>query len=572
MPILPVRNLGGAGVNTDANPYDLPQNAFSRADNVIFDEGRAQRAPVFKNLFDPILEEVTYDNVLGSYDSNSGTFNSAAGASIYDSRFIGSYETPSGGKTLFICDKLGKVRSYPNGVLDDVTPGGTLVNNEEPWTHAQIAGISFLARKDMVPYVRTLSSDLTYKPMNAGEGAQWLATDTCAVIRSYLDYAIALNITKDNIEYPTMVKWSDSIGYGVPTETIVWDATATTNNAGENVLGEIKSPLLDGLALGSQFIIYAEDQVWLMEFTGSELVFNFRRLFNTGGIINTNCVTEVEGKHFVFGQNDIYMHDGVGIKSIADGRVRRTIYESLDRNAARRFFVSHDSQENLVYFNYVSKESRVGFRNTLFCNRAALYNYRTDTWSFMDLPNVVGGTDGEVVLTNYIYRNLSNSYNEYNTSYSAFTQATPKCLAYLSIVDDNNGLTESRIFAVDLSTQGVISLPASEEAYRPAVLERIGVDLAEPNGGIRDYKILKSVAPQIEYFDSDNTVEFKFGASDLPTQPVIWHTSFSFNPETEYKIDTKAYGRYLAYQAEFPGLSGFKFSGMDVDVAPISKR
>lgn len=572
MPILPVRNLGGAGVNTDANPYDLPENAFSRADNVIFDEGRVQRAPVFKNLFDPILEEVTYDDVAGSYTSNEGTFNSAAGASVYDSRFIGSYETPSEGKTLFICDKLGKVRSYPNGVLDDVTPSGTLVNNEEPWTHAQIAGVSFLARKDTVPYGRSLESDITYKRLSDGEDAEWLETDTCAVIRSYLDYAIALNVTKDNVEYPTMVKWSDSIAYGAETNTIIWDATDTTNSAGENVLGEVKSPLLDGLALGSQFIIYAEDQVWLMEFTGSSLVFNFRRLFNTGGVINTNCVTEVEGKHFVFGQNDIYVHDGVGIKSIADGRVRRKIYESMDRNTAKRFFVSHDSQENLVYFNYVSKESTVGFRNTLFCNRAALYNYRTDTWSFMDLPNVVGGTDGEVILNNYIYRNLSNTYNEYNTSYSAFTQATPKCLAYLSITDDNNGLSESRIFAVDLSTQGVISLPASQEAYRPAVIERVGIDLAEPGGGVRNYKLLKSIAPQAAYFDSGNAIEFKFGSSDLPTQQVTWQTSYSFDPEAEYKIDTKAFGRYLAYQAEFPGLSGFKFSGMDLDVTTLSKR
>ena len=44
MPKLPIRNLGGAGVNTDVDPFNLPQNAFSRANNVRFDEGSIKRS------------------------------------------------------------------------------------------------------------------------------------------------------------------------------------------------------------------------------------------------------------------------------------------------------------------------------------------------------------------------------------------------------------------------------------------------------------------------------------------------------------------------------------------------
>lgn len=572
MATLPFRNLGGTGVITDANPYDLPPTAFSKADNVIFDEGRVQRAPVFKTLFDPVLDEVTFDAAVGSFNDSIGTYNSAAGGSVYDSRFIGSYESPTTGKTIFVCDKLGKVRAYPSGTLDEVTPAGTLVNNEEPWTHAQIAGVSFLARKGMVPYGRNILSDVTYKMLSSGVGAEWGVNDSCAVLRSYNDYAIALNITKDNVEYPTMVKWSGPIPYGSATNEIAWDPADPGSNAGENVLGEVKSPILDGLALGTQFIIYAEDQVWIMEYTGSSLVFNFRRLFSTGGIINTNCVVEVEGKHFVFGNNDIYVHDGVSTKSIADGRVRRKVFESMDRGSQKRFFVTHDSQENLVYFNYVSKETDIGFPGTVFNNRAALYNYRTDTWSFMDLPNVVGGTETEIPLTAYLYRDLNNQYDTYNTSYASFTQATPKCNAMLSVIDEKNGLNETRMFAVDLSTQGVISIPANEEAYRPAKVERIGLDMAEPEGGIRNYKIVKSMVPQAQFTNSGGIINFEIGASDNQTQPVIWHTIYSFNPETDYKIDAKAFGRYLAYRATFDGLLGFRFSGFDLDAQPISRR
>jgi hypothetical protein len=571
MATLPVRNLGEVGVVTDVNPYDLPGNAFNRADNVIFDDGRVQRCPVFKSIFQPFMSSQDY-TLAGSYNENLNTFNTSGGLNYYDMRFIGSYASTSTGDVIITCDKLGNVRAYPNGDLDDVTPSGTLVNNEEPFTHTQNAGISFIARKGMVPYARKITSDVTYNLMSTGVGSDWPITDTCAVIRSFLDYAIALNVTKGSNEYPTMVKWSDAIQFGTSTNQIVWDATQTTNNAGENTLADIKTELLDGLPLGNFFVIYSEDQVWLMEYTGTSLMFNFRRLFPTGGIINTNCVVEVEGQHFVFGQDDIYIHDGSTKKSIADGRVRRAIFDTLDRNSKHRFFVSHDTQNNLVYFSYVSKESNIGFPNSVFCNRAAVFNYRNNTWSFMDLPNIVGAAEASIALTDYLYRDLGSSYALYNTSYASFEQSSPRFMAALGVLDPANGLTESRVYALDLSYQGVVSLPASPETYRKAYLERSYIDLAEPEGGIKDYKTIREIVPQLKFFNSGGVMTFRLGASDLHTKPVVWYTSYDFNPEVDYKITSKAAGRYLAYSAELDSIEGFEFSGFDADVMPISRR
>lgn len=572
MATLPVRNLGEVGVVTDVNPYDLPGNAFNRADNVIFDDGRVQRCPVFKSIFQPFLGNQDYDTASGSFAASSNTYNNAGGLNDSDLRFLASYATPQGGDVVVTCDKLGKVRAYPNGELDDVTPAGTLVNNEEPFSHAQLAGLSFIARKGMVPYARNIAADLNYNLMSAGAGSDWPSTDTCAVIRSFLDYAIALNITKGANEFPTMVKWSDAIQFGTPTNQIVWDATQTTNNAGENTLADIKSELLDGLSLGNFFVIYSEDQVWLMEYTGTSLMFNFRRLFPTGGIINTNCVVEAEGQHFVFGQDDIYVHDGSSKKSIADGRVRRKIFDTLDRNAKSRFFVSHDTQNNLVYFAYVTKESGVGFPSTVFCNRAAVFNYRNNTWSFMDLPNIVGAAETSLAISDYLYRDLTTSYALYNSSYASFEQSSPRFMAALGVLDPANGLTESRVYALDLSYQGIVSRPASPETYRKAYLERSYIDLAEPEGGIKDYKTIREIVPQLKFFNSGGVMTFRLGASDFHTKPVAWYTSYNFDPEVDYKITSKAAGRYLAYSAELDSIEGFEFSGFDADVMPISRR
>ena len=57
-----------------------------------------------------------------------------------------------------------------------------------------------------------------------------------------------------------------------------------------------------------------------MDFIGGNDVFSsFNRVFDKTGLINTNCVVEVEGKHYCFGLDDIYTHDGTSKITIADG-------------------------------------------------------------------------------------------------------------------------------------------------------------------------------------------------------------------------------------------------------------
>lgn len=572
MATLPIRQLGGVGIVTDTNPYDLPINAFSDGNNVIFDEGRIARSPVFKQLYPAVKSVKSWDDFgTSTWDSSSSvTFEAAQGGNTASSRYVGSYADVSYGETVVVADNDGTVRAYPEGNLQVVTPStATLVTNEEPWTGCQVAGLTALGRKDMVPYVRNISTDSTYKEMSA---SNWPTNTTCAVLRSYNDFMIALNVTKGALSYPTMVKWSDIIPYGSAVSAIDWDEASTTNSAGENVLGELKNPIKDGLSLGTQFIIYSSDQVWLMEYTGSSLVFNFRRLFPTGGIINTNCVTEVEGKHYVFGMDDIYVHDGQTKKSIADGRVRRRIYKTLDINKRSRCYVLHDSVANFIYFCYVSRQNEVNFPGTTFCNKAAIYNYREDTWSFMDLPNTVGGAEASVVLNQTSYPTVNDTYQSYNTDYVSFESATPKVPIMLGITDTKNGLTESRVYATDLPTVGVVNLPANLETFKSAYVVRAGLDMDEIQAGLRGYKTIRGIQPQAEFEVSDGKFYWQLGATDLPGGAIVYSTNYYFNPSTDYQISSKVSGRYLAYKISTDNIENFRISGFDMDALVISRR
>jgi hypothetical protein len=573
---LPVRNLGGVGVITDVSPYDLPPNAFSRAENVLFSKGKVIRSPVYKDLFSVYSSAVSYDDLEETLEFNQAedTYNSIGGSSVFDLRFITSYLTPGETEVVLVANKTGAIQHYPSGVIEDITNGGDLINNEEPWTHAQIGGISFLGRGGMIPLGRNLISDDVYGYLSEDESSEWNSEDTCAVVRAYLDYLICLNVTKGSDDYPTMVKWSDPIQYGQSVASIKWDPANPENIAGENILAELKTPIKDGMVLGNSFIIYAEDQVYLMEYTGSSFVFNFRRLFPTTGIMNTNCVVEVEGKHFVFGGDDIYVHDGVTKKSISDGRIRSKVFDTIDLSKKSRCFVHHNSKQNLIYFAYVSKESNIGFPDTVFCNRAAVFNYSNDTWSFVDLPNIVGATELSVNTSDNLYRDVAPSYSELNTSYANFTESSPIISTVLSIIDEANNIPTTAVLVTDDSTDGQFVAPIIQEVNKPCFVERVGIDVdgGETNLPLRNYKTVQSMIPQFTFFNVDDVARFEIGASDLSNQDVRWDTAFDFDPKQEYKVDTKAAGRYLAYRVSVDSYSSFAFSGFDAEVISTSRR
>ena len=569
MATLPLRDLGEIGVITDINPYALPANAFSKALNVVFDENRVQRAPLFKQLFPAIRSTLSYNDSVGSYDASSGTYDAATGTPSSSARFVSSYADPSFGETVLVCDNDGTVRTYPNAQLAFASPGDGLVTNEEPWSHAQVAGLSFLARKGMRPYVRNVKTDSAYS-LIAGD---WVTTHSASVVRGYLDYCLMLNVTKGTTEYPTMVKWCNPIEYSSAVTSVAWDPSNPNYVAGETILGDMTSPIVDGLPLGNSFIIYSRDQVWLMEYTGSSFVFNFRKLFPNGGIFNTNCVVEVDGKHFVFGEDDIYVHDGSTKQSISDGKVRRRVYNTLNRSKRKACFVMHDSVSNLVYFCYNTLQDEVSFRNTQFCNQAAVYNYRSNTWSFMDLPNVIGGAESKIDITANTYPQVDQSYSSYNTSYTSFDGDKPKIAIALGITDTGNGLTESRVYAVDLPAVNIVNLPVTAETVKPASVERIGIDLDDTAGlPLRSYKTITGITPQASFDAADDSFEWDFGSADLPNGTVVYRSSVTFTPSVDYKIDTKVSGRYLAYRVTSNSLENFRITGFDAEVVSTSRR
>ena len=540
MPLLPVRQLGSAGVLTDLDPFNLPFNGFTRAKNVRFtQEGNVERSPIFRD----ISGALTLD---GNPSHITGVFGGSAG---YD--------------TLTVVTDLYHVYTFSNGTLTsnvDFAASASAV----PFTTTTLADVQYINRPDRVP-VFLAPSGSTFANLT-----NWDANHRCNSLRSYGDFLVALNMTESGTEYPNRVRFSDiALANSVPSS---WDATDATKSAGFNDLVQMNTPIVDGETLGTNFVIYSSDQVYNMEFVGGTFIFNFRKLFDDCGVINQNCVVEVEGRHYVFDNDDIYVHDGNTRQSISDQRVRDYIFSGLDSSKTEACFVHHNALLEEIYFCYHTGDDMVTMPDASHCNRAAVYNYRANTWSFVDLPNVVSGTTANVnTVATYAtatttYATTGGSYHDQESNYARHNVFFSKSLS--------GSLSSDKLLAMDGATVGAIQAPIDTSATQSIFLERVGIDLDQEAGSpLSGYKVLKAFYPQITTSDSDSEVTFTFGSADLPSGIPSYGTAVTYDMSTDHKVDTRASGRYLSYKlTDDTSNKDFKFSGMDVDVVVTGRR
>lgn len=546
MPNFQTRNLGQLGVISDVRPYDLPPNAISASVNTCFKNNTIERAPVFHRVHTYTGEGFTPGYIFA--------LPAIAGGGLVE-------------PLVTVSSDYSSLQQLIGPTVTDVTPltWSSSGSTEQQWTSGFLGNVSYLNRASAVPIYKG-PSDAQYSPLT-----NWDASWRCEVLRTYKDFLIALNVTKGAVEFPTLVKWSDLTTFGsVPAS---WDHTSTTNSAGENVLNEMREPIIDGLSLRDAFIIYGKSEVWTMEYVGGTFIFRFRKLFDDFGAISQNCVVQVAGLHYVFDKNDIYVHDGVSPRSIISGRNKKFVFDSLDTSQKHRCFVSHNPRLNEIMFHYPSDDGLIGFANTdVGCNRAAVYNYKYDTWQFYDMPNVnscalAGTAAGDTYQTDLVidYQNKGGSYAGVGDSQIAFPM-------YASVADSALGLTDHRILGLDRLSQGVLAKPIETEALKDAFVERVGLDLDENGTPLVAYKSIKAIFPQVEMLNGSDGVYFQFGSTDIIGQDPLWGSETLFDPEADAKVDVREAGRYLGYRVRCTGLNDFAFSGFDANITARGRR
>jgi hypothetical protein len=535
---LPIRNLGSTGVLTDPNPYNLPITGFTSGNNVRFDEGKVRRSPVFRNVKD-----------------NLGFDPRAAFGVVPDSGF----------DTVVMVSDDYVIQEYANNTVLNRSGSITSVSDPRAFTMSSLADVTYINRPDRVPAYRLGGG------ANFADLPNWDSTWRTAALRPFGDFMLALNVTEGAINYPNRVRFSNLVSANSVPDS--WDEADTTKSAGFNDLVQMQTSIVDGAQLGTNFVIYSSTEAMLVEFVGGTFIFNFRKLFGDEGVINQNCIAEADGKHFVFGTADIYVTDGTTRVSICDEKTRNFIFTGLNFANADRCFVQHNKVLDEIMFCYQSGDSNVNFPDTDRCNRAAVYNIRNNSWSFYDLPNVSAGTTANVD-TVATYASSTGTYNAVGGSYYDQEDSRNRHTLMVGNIDTANGISSSKLYGLDLSDEGSMAFNVDTEATKPPFVERIGIDLDEIREPLDGYKVVTRMLPQVATRNSTNTtLTVEFGASDLPNNTPTYSTTTTFDIASDYKVDSRAAGRYLSYKfSKSPSdYADFELSGFDLDVTTTGR-
>lgn len=499
------------GMLTDLNSADIPTSSWSNALNVSFRDGQSRKALGYSEVFAPSPGNVSFliDNIesgqLNWYEANPLRVYRTDGTSHVDlTRLSGTYNA-----------------------TEDTGWTGTILNTV------------VVLNNPFDPPQALRRSDAKFLDL-----PNWPANTTCKAMRSYKNYLVALNVTKSGTEYPTLVKWSSPADPGQVPST--WDETDPTNDAGENPLSSAGDAILDGKKLRDSFIIYKERSVHSMNYIGGTFVFGFRQLFDDIGIMSTHCVAEFDGKHFVLGKGDVYVHNGVEKKSVISGKAKDLLFASIRNDAYERCFVVPDYNNNEMWVCYSSNSQNTSNKG---CDRAFVWNWSEDTWSQRDLPDIRYATFG------IVDPKLSDAWDDATGTWGTDS---------VRWGEQNYNPSKTKILMTSTAFDKIYVV-GDESSFDGAVytslLEKTDIHLGDDRG----MKVITSVTPHVQGKGSLNVY---IGHANIQNTPVTWRGPFSYTIGEQYKVDCRVVGRYGAIRFEAQNDTAWELNGFTLEVAP----
>lgn len=527
--IIPINNVGSIGVVADQQPHELPLHAWNDARNIRFREGFAEKIAGQQAVFDPptvapyFLLPITsttaywwiYAGLTKVYAQQGAThFNITRQTAGNDVNYAATADLGWTGCV------LGGVAILNNGV-----------DGPQKWP-----AISGSQRLEALDYVTGVSSwtSLSYK---------------CGAMRAFKNFLVALDVTKSSTRYPHLVKWSHPAApLTVPDS---WDEASAVKDTGEVSLSQSNGFVVDCAQLRDVNIVYKEDTIWGMQFVGGLSIFRFYPIFNQLGILSRNCAVEFfSGKHFVFGNGDIVVHDGQSMTSILSKRMRRWLFDRIDSTYRTRSFVVVNPKHKECWACYSTAGNAAP-------NEALIWNWETSTLGVRQLPGIAFGQAG--IVDTSAATDTWASDNEPWSSDSSVWGARSFSLSEPAVI--LAGSTDTKLYQADETEQfaGV-----DINAY----LERTGLgipprqDQSLPD--VTRQKFLRAVYPRIEGVNG-RAVNVRVGRQDFVDGPVTWLEPQSYVIGSTRRIDVRVSGRMFAVRFEATGNFDWRLHGYDLD-------
>lgn len=511
MALVNVKGIGQIGLNKDLSNTELPINAWTDSNNIRFLDGYAGQFLGHQEIIP------------------TPTYQPQHIRSAFASTYRGwVYATAT--KQFFCYNSAG------TPVHVDITHATPRSGHANQWTSTLLSGIPVLNAGDGLPPMAWNGAfaskfvDLT----------NWQSGYSCKAIRSFKNFLIALNITKSGVAYPYMVKWSHPASPGTLPSS--WDQTDATKLAGELDIADGYDQVVDGMILRDSFMIYKENSIWRMDYIGGNQIFKLTKVTGKSGAMNLNCITEINGNHFVLTNNDIIVHDGVNAQSILDKMTRRWLFTKIDSNNYSQCFTFANPFYNEVFICYPQNGSS-------YCDKAIVYNYVDKTVSMRDLPSITHADCGPIDLSGTA-NNWDSDSATWENDYTFWDQDLFMTASLRAVMSASN----NKLYVIDQNASFDGVLPA-------AYLERKGLHFGSPE----KIKLIKGIRPRIKGNTGD-IVNVYVAATNDPNDSPVYGAPMQHTIGTTIANDCLVAGRYIAIKFETGNGYGWRLDSFDIDV------
>lgn len=191
---------------------------------------------------------------------------------------------------------------------------------------------------------------------------------------------------------PGVIRTSDVAAPGaIPNN---WNPFASgVSTADEYIVSDV-APVTDMAEMQGNMYIYTQTSISVLRRTGNpDQPIQISALTDSYGCLDTHCLIEFEGKHIVLGSKDVYLFSGnpAGIESVADGRIRRYLFNTLNPIGTNRVFMLDNKAREEIWICYPTVTS-----TTAYCDEAMVWSYTNNTWSRRELRGAVAGVVGPI--------------------------------------------------------------------------------------------------------------------------------------------------------------------------------
>jgi len=246
--------------------------------------------------------------------------------------------------------------------------------------------------------------------------------------------------------------------------------------------------------------------------------------------------------HVVLTNGDVVLHSGQSPQSIADGTVRNYIFSNISNNHYERAFVCTNPQKYEVLICFPTE-------GNTSCDKAAVWNWKENTWGFRDLQNVTYGTNGLI----------SDDYSlEQWVGDSASWQSDASTWNENEYSSSQDRLLFSRVGNLSAFDVGNDDFGTPFESY----LERSGVSFDDS----QTVKLIRGVWPKVKSQEGSE-IDITVSGSFSPAAAPVASANGTFTVGTDYKTDLIASGRFLTIRLTSPERY-WSMRSVDFDVVP----